>query len=109
MWQQANFLEGVFGKAGSLPERKLKETGEQEARKKQAWAEAEAAGSQGGMQLGLSAGLRDLWGSAPLLHPSEPQREKPGPEQAQALPLPPVLTYGKACPTQACVSGRVMI
>lgn len=61
LWQQANFLEGVFRRAGSLPERKLKETGEREAREKQAWAEAEAAGSQGEMQLGLSTGLRDGW------------------------------------------------
>lgn len=109
LWQQANFLEGVFGRAGSLPERKLKETGEQEARKKQAWAEAEAAGSQGEMQLGLSKGLRDLRGSEPLLHPSELQGGKLGPEQAQAPPLPPMLTCRKACPTQACVSGRVVI
>ena len=42
LWQQANFLEGVFGRAGSRPEGKLKETGEQEARRKQAWAEAES-------------------------------------------------------------------
>lgn len=86
LWQQANFLEGVFRRAGSLPERKLKETGEQEARKKQAWAETEAAGSQGEMQLGLGTGLKDLWGSESLLHPPELLREKPGPEQAQALP-----------------------
>lgn len=31
-WQQANFLEGIFGKG---PEGKLKETGELEAERKQ--------------------------------------------------------------------------
>ena len=40
LWQQAYFLEGVFGRVRSRPEGKPKEIREQEAKRKQAWAEA---------------------------------------------------------------------
>ena len=48
LWQQANFLEGIFGRVGSHPEGKPKEIREQEDRRKQAWAEA--AGGGGGRE-----------------------------------------------------------
>ena len=67
LWQQANFLEGVFGRVGSRPEGKPKEIREQEARRKQAWAEAAGGGRGWETRPWSEAGCRVPGARNPLL------------------------------------------
>lgn len=99
MWQQANFLEGGFGRVGNHPEGKRKEIREQKARREQAWAEAAGGGRGRETRPWSEAGCRYLGPeTAPALVSCKAEAWA---EQVQALQ--------ESLPNQPGVSGRIMI